>query len=61
MSGVDLLRHLSAGRRLPPAILFSARLTERIASEARAAGALVSLDKPVRPITLITYLRAALT
>jgi len=60
MSGVDLLRHLSETRRLPPAILFSARLTERIINDARAAGALVALDKPVRPVTLISYLRAAM-
>ncbi len=61
MSGVDLLRRLSADGRLPPAILFSACLTERIALEARMAGALAVLDKPVGPVALLTQLSNALS
>ena len=61
MSGIDLLRHLAADGRLPPAILFSARLTEQTAIEARMAGALAVLDKPVGPIALLTQLSTALS
>lgn len=61
MSGTDLLRHLAADGRLPPAILFSARLTERTATEARMAGALAVLDKPVRPAALLSQLSTALS
>jgi len=60
MSGTDLLRRLSARGRMPPAILFSARLTETIIREARSAGALAVLDKPVGPMALIRHLWAAL-
>ena len=61
MSGIDLLHRLSADGRLPPAILFSARLTERIIVEARMAGALAVLDKPVGPATLLSQLSTALS
>ena len=61
MSGIDLLRHLAADGRLPPAILFSARLTERITIEARMAGALAVLDKPAGPAALISQLSTALS
>ena len=61
MSGVDLLRRLAADGRLPPTILFSARLTEKTALEARMAGALAVLDKPVGPIALLSQLSTALS
>ncbi len=61
MSGIELLRRLAADGRLPPAILFSARLTERLAIEARMAGALAVLDKPVGPVALLDQLSTALS
>ncbi len=61
MSGVDLLRRLAADGHLPPAILFSARMTEKTATEARMAGALAVLDKPVGPMALLTMLSTALS
>ena len=61
MSGVELLRRLSADGRLPPAILFSARMNERTALEARMAGALAVLDKPVGPMALLSQLSTALS
>jgi FixJ family two-component response regulator len=60
MCGIELLQLLSAHGRLPPAILFSARLTERTIRDAHAAGALAVLAKPVGPINLIGHLRAAM-
>ena len=61
MSGIDLLRHLAADGRLPPTILLSARLTERSITEARMAGALVVLDKPVGPLALLRQISTALS
>ncbi|MEI6557071.1 MAG: response regulator [Rhodospirillaceae bacterium] len=61
MSGIDLLRRLSADGRLPPAILFSASLNERMVIEARMAGALAVLDKPVGPAALLSQLSTALS
>jgi two-component system response regulator FixJ len=60
MCGVDLLHLLSAHGRLPPAILFSARLTQRTIQDAKAAGALMVLAKPVGPVNLIGHLRTAI-
>lgn len=61
MSGIELLRCSAADGRLPPTILFSASLTEKTALEARMAGALAVLDKPVRPMVLLSQLSTALS
>ncbi len=61
MSGLDLLRHLDDCSRSRPAILFSARLCPRTIIDARAAGAIAVLEKPVWPVVLIRHLATALT
>ena len=61
MSGIELLRRLAATGRMPPAILLSGRLTEKTITEARMAGALAVLDKPVGPLALLRQISTALS
>ena len=47
MTGLELLRHLAAGRGAPPTIVISAHGDRALKDKVMAAGAVAMLDKPV--------------
>jgi FixJ family two-component response regulator len=61
MSGVDLLRHLSATGSAIPAIMLTAHIDDETRRRSLEAGAVAFLGKPVRSTALIDAVRAALS
>lgn len=57
MSGTDLLRFLSAQGQLPPAILISAQMNDKLRQEAKVCGAAEAMEKPISPRMLVSCLR----
>jgi FixJ family two-component response regulator len=54
MTGLELLRHLTAGRGAPPTIVISAHGDRALKDKVLAAGAVAMLDKPVDAGELIS-------
>jgi len=57
MSGTEMLRQLMGQHPLPPAILISAEMTDKLREDALTSGAVSAMEKPIRPQDLIEALR----
>jgi two-component system, LuxR family, response regulator FixJ len=61
MSGIDLLRHLTATGSRTPVIILTAHADDETRRRALEAGAAAFLEKPVRTTALLDAVRSALS